>query len=248
MYRSIPSFTDTKPESPTSSLTSDVEVSQVGEGISGALTLVLRRVREAIVPSKKNKKLKSDKKTRFSEEFVTRPAALKPEEVKKEKGNSANSSKAVPGSSYIHIALAQKDVSHLRLLLQNNINPDVKSNDGRTALHEACFKADTDHSYVKLLLEYGADPNVEDNRRRSPLHLVLLSKPVCEIKLQLLVKSGASISSVDADGVSSSMLFYEKMPGYGSMDGWIAKQNAVYIEKGLPTELIINHKGKRRIK
>lgn len=248
MYRSIPSFRATNSESPTSNLTSDVEVTQVGEGISGALTLVLRRVREAIMPSKKSKKSKSDRKARLSEEVVARPLALKPEEVKKEKEAPVNSSKAAPGSSFIHIALAQKDISHLRLLLQNNINPDVKNNDGRTALHEACSKAEIDHSYVKLLLEYGADPNVEDNRRRKPLHLVMLSKPVCEVKLQLLVKSGASIDSVDADGVSPSMLFYEKMPGYGSMDGWIAKQNAIYIEKELPPELVINPQGKRRIK
>uniref|UniRef100_A0A3B4A9F0 Uncharacterized protein n=1 Tax=Periophthalmus magnuspinnatus TaxID=409849 RepID=A0A3B4A9F0_9GOBI len=76
------------------------------------------------------------------------------------------------GVAAIHLAVgkeAEKNLRCLKLLLQNGVNPNVKSADGLTPLHIAaiwgCFQN------LKLLLTNGGDPNLTDNDGNTPRQL-----------------------------------------------------------------------------
>ena len=50
----------------------------------------------------------------------------------------------------------------VELLLQNGANPNIKNNEGVTALKSACEKGENNLEKIKLLLKYGANPAIRN--------------------------------------------------------------------------------------
>jgi len=67
-------------------------------------------------------------------------------------------------------AVAAGDLAEVeRLVVDCDVDPNVRNNDGLTPLHYAAWKGH--HKVVELLLEHGADPNMQENKYGyTPLH------------------------------------------------------------------------------
>lgn len=74
------------------------------------------------------------------------------------------------GYTPLLIAATKGYTTIVRLLLEYGANPNMKTFDGITALHNAVYEKQID--IVKLLLEYGADPSIKDGIGRTPIDLV----------------------------------------------------------------------------
>jgi ankyrin repeat protein len=69
----------------------------------------------------------------------------------------------------LHWAAYWGNIDVVKLLLERNVDPNIKNKFGRTPLHMAAFWGHDD--VVKLLLVRGADPTVKDKDGRTPLDL-----------------------------------------------------------------------------
>ncbi|XP_022240476.1 BRCA1-associated RING domain protein 1-like isoform X2 [Limulus polyphemus] len=109
-------------------------------------------------------------------------------------GSPANSSPAVikrnaKGETPLHVATIKGNISRVRELLADGVNPNVKDNAGWTPLHEAC-----NHGHkqiVEVLLDHGAFINVPGLDNDTPLHDSVNNMRL-EI-VELLVTRGADI-------------------------------------------------------
>jgi len=77
-----------------------------------------------------------------------------------------------------------------------SIMAEERDRDGRTPLHNAVFRGDTD--VVKRLLDEGADPDVHDKGGRTPLHFA--AQEYRPEETRLLCRAGASVDAQDAHG------------------------------------------------
>lgn len=77
----------------------------------------------------------------------------------------------------------------VQILLLNNADINLCSEDGTSPLHIACVNGH--HSTVQLLLENGADINLCDEKGASPLHMARQNGH--ERIVQLLLKNGADM-------------------------------------------------------
>ena len=85
------------------------------------------------------------------------------------------------GGTALFIAAQMRDDDTLALLLdQYKANPDLTTNSGRTALHQAAEFSNA--SGTAMLLKAGANPNVVDDQGRSPLVLARSSDASYVIK------------------------------------------------------------------
>jgi len=90
-------------------------------------------------------------------------------------------------------SVQSNSIKHVKGLLRNGIDPNIKDKRDNTALIYASFNGNTE--IVKTLLKYGANPNILDNANTSPLHLAIRQGNL-EIT-KLLIESGADINSKD---------------------------------------------------
>lgn len=70
------------------------------------------------------------------------------------------------GSTPLHLAATNPDISALMALLAAGADPNVKDGDGATPLHMAAYTQNARHA--RLLLECGADPYAKTNAGRDP--------------------------------------------------------------------------------
>jgi ankyrin len=88
--------------------------------------------------------------------------------------------------------------SIVKLLLEQNVDPNALSNSGRTPLGLAIR-----YSYLgtaKLLLEAHADPELARNIQDSPLHMAFYLSGDCLERVQLLADYDADLFTKDSDG------------------------------------------------
>ncbi len=70
------------------------------------------------------------------------------------------------GSTPLHLAATNPDVSALKALLAAGANPNARDAEGATPLHMAAYTQNARHA--QLLLEAGADPYAKTNAGRDP--------------------------------------------------------------------------------
>jgi hypothetical protein len=74
--------------------------------------------------------------------------------------NQPDEVEPVKGFSPLLLAASKGYTTIVGLLLEYGANPDVKSTDGITSLHNAVYKGQVE--IVKMLLKAGADPMIQD--------------------------------------------------------------------------------------
>jgi ankyrin repeat protein len=75
------------------------------------------------------------------------------------------------GAAPIQSAVAAGQTEIVRMLLKQGANPNVREQNGDTALHAAAQNADVDT--IRLLLFGGADLNIKNDENKTPLDLAL---------------------------------------------------------------------------
>ncbi len=70
------------------------------------------------------------------------------------------------GSTPLHLAAANPDVTALQALVAAGADPNARDADGLTPLHMAAYSQQARHA--RLLLEAGADPMAKTNAGRDP--------------------------------------------------------------------------------
>jgi ankyrin repeat protein len=102
------------------------------------------------------------------------------------------------GNNIIFTAVGQYNIEVLKLLIQYNVNINIRNNSGQNPLHHACLIA-APVSLIKLLAKY-IDVNSVDNNGCTPLHYCYQYDCVKE-----LIKSGANINKKDLAGKTPLM-------------------------------------------
>jgi len=95
-------------------------------------------------------------------------------------------------------AATSGDLSQVKELLENGVNPRACDDKQRTALHIAA--AAGHESITRLLLDHGADPNQKDIIGNTALHLATCTHNISIITL--LLEKGADVSMLDRSGTS----------------------------------------------
>ncbi|OPB40459.1 hypothetical protein A0O28_0005380 [Trichoderma guizhouense] len=94
----------------------------------------------------------------------------------------------------LHLAIENKSLPAIPLLIEAGAQLDAKSKDGSTPLHIAVKEIET----VRLLLESGADKEATDLEGRTPLYQALADGTI-EVAT-LLVDEGANVATAAKDG------------------------------------------------
>ncbi|KAH0586575.1 hypothetical protein H2248_007800 [Termitomyces sp. 'cryptogamus'] len=100
------------------------------------------------------------------------------------------------GNTALHFAAQRWNSSIVQLLLEHNVDVNVKDNDGKTALHLASENGDS--KTVELLLEHKADVHVKDKDGKTALHFAGGSGFSQIVKL--LLEHKADVHVKDNDG------------------------------------------------
>lgn len=95
--------------------------------------------------------------------------------IQKVDNNSADSSKRYP----IHLATVNGNYAIVKLLIENNANPDVQDSEDNTPLIKA-IQCGHEH-LVKYLLDNGADPNKGDQDKNTALHWAISTESIIAI-------------------------------------------------------------------
>lgn len=67
----------------------------------------------------------------------------------------------------MHSILVTGSMEIIKLLLENNANPNLQNKDGRTALHYYIQQESLNEDLILLLLQFNADPTIKDNNNRT---------------------------------------------------------------------------------
>ncbi len=109
------------------------------------------------------------------------------------------------GSTFLHRAAENGDLSNVKYLLQQGARIDVKDKMGRTPLSAAVYFARM--SSVKILLKNGADISTRDNTGMTPLHLASILG--FNNIVNYLLKNDADINA-KTTGVFTKLIYYPK--------------------------------------
>ena len=77
---------------------------------------------------------------------------------------AARDVRTAQGSTPLHLAATNPDISSLKALLAAGADPNARDGDGATPLHMAAYTQNAKHA--QLLLEVGADPFAKTNAGR----------------------------------------------------------------------------------
>ncbi|POM66248.1 Hypothetical protein PHPALM_17926 [Phytophthora palmivora] len=94
----------------------------------------------------------------------------------------------------------------IELLLRFGATVDVRSQDGKTALH--CSTSDDAYEVAKLLLDAGADANIQDEIGRTALHYCIQEGGL--VVADLLLSRGACVDVADTNGITPIDLMLQR--------------------------------------
>lgn len=97
-----------------------------------------------------------------------------------------------PKTSPLHDAAENGTVADVTALLKAGADPNVRTEDGWTPLHEAASQSDNP-AVITALLEAGANPNAQNRLLYTPLHHAALSNDNPAAIIEALVKAGADL-------------------------------------------------------
>ena len=115
----------------------------------------------------------------------------------------------------LYLACEKGNTKMIRLLLDNNANPDLPDTYGKTPLYTACERGDD--AVAKCLLGGGANPNIRGPGQCTPLLVAIEVAAPINVKMHmidLLLASGADPKIPDADGHTAFLA--AKKHGFGS--------------------------------
>ncbi|EME87577.1 uncharacterized protein MYCFIDRAFT_201177 [Pseudocercospora fijiensis CIRAD86] len=118
-------------------------------------------------------------------------------------------------------------------LFTKRADPDVKTNNGQTALHFACSKSNLDTA--RKLIAKGASARVKDKRGQLPLHRAAAVGNVPIVKL--LLESRSPVNGTDMDG--STALHHAIAEGHGDTALQLLKAGAESDQKDATGKLAI---------
>ncbi|MHB9148461.1 MAG: ankyrin repeat domain-containing protein, partial [Candidatus Amoebophilus sp.] len=114
-------------------------------------------------------------------------------------GASPNIALDIKGLTPLHVALQNKDLDKLILLLKHKSDVNVKFADGKSPLLYTLEKEEQGkHALTEALLKAGASPNIAlDTKGLMPLHVALQNKDLDKITLLLKHKADVNIAFPD---------------------------------------------------
>lgn len=115
-----------------------------------------------------------------------------------EKPMASINSRSVNGCTLLHWSAIFGSVTLTQRLLNQHINPDMRSSTGATPLHFCRLP-----EVAKIFLDEGADINIPDCKGNTPLHCICLDSklnPQISELVTLLINSGGDIFAVNDDG------------------------------------------------
>lgn len=156
--------------------------------------LIEEMPRVEMLPTQERLLLAAKRRTQQIKAWLQKEKELNKKPPKSTKSNK----KGIHFSSSVVLleAAARNDIEEVKKLLNNGVSPDACNEDGLTALHQCCI--DNNEEMLLLLLNYNADVNAEDSEKWTPLHAAATCGHLNLVKL--LVKHGANLLAVNADG------------------------------------------------
>ena len=114
------------------------------------------------------------------------------------------------GNTPLHMAVMHRKVESVKLLLDLNVDPDIKISSDiinpPTALHNVTFilSSAEEAEIVKLLLKAGADPNVTGIQKETPLHQLAraANQSLALDVAKELIDAGANVNSEALRGMT----------------------------------------------
>ncbi|TLP35500.1 ankyrin repeat domain-containing protein [Arcobacter arenosus] len=112
------------------------------------------------------------------------------------------------GRKPIHYATMFKDISILKLLIENKVNINAQDNKGVTPLHYAVKYKNLD--MLKVLIKNNVNLNLQDQNNKTPLHYAVHEKDIDAVKV--LVENNVNKEILDINGKTA--LDYAKVDNF----------------------------------
>ncbi|MBC8393550.1 MAG: ankyrin repeat domain-containing protein [Deltaproteobacteria bacterium] len=100
--------------------------------------------------------------------------------------------------SFLHQAALDGDLNALKLLVENNVDVNVRDRIDATPLHRAVQKGEI--AFARLLLENGADVEAKSNSRATPLEFAVGAEDYSVDSVNLLISYSADVNATDNEG------------------------------------------------
>ena len=150
-----------------------------------------------------------------------------------QRGADPNKEKGFSGSTPLHLAVMEKNVDLVRMLLEKGAHLETKDDDGSTPLLKA-VKDGALEDIIDLLLEHGADVQAVAEDRKTALHFAAQRGE--ENLMKSMIERGLSPNVEDKDGWRP----LHEAAYYGSKDAvvYLAENGQSFV---LHTVLSSNH-------
>jgi len=99
-------------------------------------------------------------------------------------------------------AVSIDNIKIVELLLKNNINVNLKDDNGLAPIHYACETdgEEVNISILKLLIKHGANVNVKNNEGQTPIFSAIYMNKMDKVKL--LIMKGANVNVENYEGIT----------------------------------------------
>ncbi len=116
------------------------------------------------------------------------------------------------GGFILNSSLQYNNFDIIKILLDNNTNPNISNNKGNTLLHNICIYNQSCDDIIKLLLNYNVDLNSINLKRKTVLMYLckFYNKTNNVNSIKLLLKNGANPNIQNTKGNTAMMYLFNK--------------------------------------